>query len=78
MVAVIAVIIFKGCYLKNQDQLISTSKQRSFISQMEWAPFKCLFWNTNDSIANLTMSLTRGVSLREHLLIKYVKGATKL
>ena len=37
--------------------------QRSFISQMECAPFKCLFWNINDSIANLTISFTSGVSL---------------
>ena len=29
-----------------------------FISEMEWAPFKCLPWNINDSIANLTSKLT--------------------
>ena len=31
--------------------------QGSFIFQMEWAPFKRLFWSTNDSIVNLTISL---------------------
>ena len=37
--------------------------QGSFISNMEWAPFKSLFWNANDSIAKLTISFASGVSL---------------
>ena len=37
--------------------------QGSFTSLMEWVQFKGLFWNTNDSIANLTISFTSGVSL---------------
>ena len=28
-------------------------KQKSFISEIEWAPFKGLFWNANDSIVKL-------------------------
>ena len=30
---------------------------------MEWAPFKCLFWNANDSIIKLTVPITSGVPL---------------
>ena len=30
---------------------------------MEWAPFKCLFWNLNDSIVKLMVSISSGVSL---------------
>ena len=40
-------------------------KQERFISQMEWAPFKSLPWNTNDAIANLTISFISSVSLRD-------------
>ena len=36
--------------------------QGSFISKMEWAPFKCLFCTANDSIAKLMVSITSGVS----------------
>ena len=32
---------------------------------MEWVSFKSPFWNTNDSIAKLTISTTCGVSLWE-------------
>ena len=46
--------------------------QGSFMSQMEWAPFQRLFWNTNDSVANLMISFTSGVSVRQTLLLKYV------
>ena len=28
-----------------------------FIFEIKWAPFKCLFWNANDSIVNLMVSL---------------------
>ena len=45
--------------------------QGSFIHQMEWAPSKNLFWNTNDSIANLAMSFTSGVSLRDRNMLIY-------
>ena len=31
--------------------------QRSFISEMEQAPFDRLFWNTNDCIAKLTIAI---------------------
>ena len=41
--------------------------QGSFISEMEWAPFKSLFWNTNYSMAKLTISITKGVSFWERL-----------
>ena len=37
--------------------------QGSFISKMEWAPYKSLFWNPNDSITKSTISFTSGVSL---------------
>ena len=37
--------------------------QENFISQMEWAPFKSLLWNTNDSIASALISFAMGVSL---------------
>ena len=37
--------------------------QGSFLSQMEWAPFKSLFWKTNDSVANLMISFRSGISL---------------
>ena len=29
------------------------SLQRSFISEMEGAPFKCLFWNASDTVVKL-------------------------
>ena len=29
---------------------ILTAKQGDFISEIEWAPFTCLFFNANDSI----------------------------
>ena len=35
---------------------------KSFKSEMEWAPFKGLFWNTNDSVVKLMLSITNGVS----------------
>ena len=28
-----------------------------FTFEIKWAPFKCLFWNANDSIVNLMVSL---------------------
>ena len=31
--------------------------QGSFTSEMEWSPFKCLFWNANDLIVKLVVSL---------------------
>ena len=37
--------------------------QGSVISQIEWASFKSLFWKTNDSITNLTISFTSNLSL---------------
>lgn len=38
-------------------------KQRSFKSEMESAPYKCLFRKANDSIVKLMFSITSGVSL---------------
>ena len=43
--------------------LIHALYQGIFISQMKWAPFKNLFWNTNESVANLIFLLQAGVSL---------------
>ena len=43
---------------------IKAFEQWSFISEMKWGPFKCQFWNTNGSIANLKVSIASGVSLR--------------
>ena len=37
--------------------------QGTFISELEWAPFKYLFWNANDSIVKLIVSITSGASL---------------
>ena len=36
-------------------------EQESFISEIEWVPFKSLLWKTNDSIASVTISFTSGV-----------------
>ena len=44
--------------------------QESFISQMEWTPFNSLFWNTNDSIANLTILLQMAFLFETDLVIK--------
>ena len=54
---------FYGFLKSTYSQIFSWYKQRSFISHMEWAPFKSLYWKTNDSVANLTISFTSGVSL---------------
>ena len=37
--------------------------QGSFISEIVWAPFKCILWNANDSIIKLMVSITRNISL---------------
>ena len=39
------------------ENLKAVIDQGNFIFQMEWAPFKRLFWNTNDSTVNLKISL---------------------
>ena len=54
-------------------------EQKSFISEIEWVPFRSLLWKTNDSIASVTISFTSGVSLwdqemRQTLLLKYVNS----
>ena len=49
------------------------SHQGSFTSVMEWAPFKCLFWNVYDSVVKLMVSITSGISGYTDLVIKYVK-----
>ena len=36
---------------------IDLSNLGVFIFEIKWAPFKCLFWNANDSIVNLMVSL---------------------
>ena len=33
----------------------NSPSQRSFISKMEWEPFKSLFWKGNGSIVKLTL-----------------------
>ena len=38
-------------------------KQRSFKSEMESVPYKCLLRKANDSIVKLMFSITSGVSL---------------
>ena len=38
-------------------------EQGHFISEMEWAPFKCLFWNVNYSVVKLMVFITSSVSL---------------
>ena len=35
-------------------------KQGNSMSEMEWASFKCLFWNANDSVLKLIVSVTSG------------------
>ena len=40
-----------------------TTKKKVFLSDVEWAPFKCLFWNVNDSIVKLMVSITSGYFL---------------
>ena len=34
-----------------------------YISQMEWTPFKSLFWKTNGSVGKLMIFVTSGLSL---------------
>ena len=46
-------------------------EQRRFTSEMEWAPFKCLFWNVNDSVLKVMVSVTSGVL--QAFLLNYVK-----
>ena len=41
----------------------SSFYQGRFISEMEWASFKCLFWNANGSVVKLMISVTSEVSL---------------
>ena len=33
------------------------------MSEMEWAPIKCLFWNANDPVGKSMVSIISGVSL---------------
>ena len=44
-------------------KLYAIYKRGRFISKMERAPFKCLFWKANDSIVKLTVSITGSGSL---------------
>ena len=51
----------QGLLDTNQNEIIlnkSCTDQVSVISQMEWVPFKSLFWNTT---ANLMISFTSSV-----------------
>ena len=43
------------------------SDQRSYISNMELALFKCLFWKANDSFVKLMISISSGVYLQDGL-----------
>ena len=49
---------------------VNSLDQGSFISQIEWAPFKSLFWNTNDSIVNLLFLLQAAFLCETELVIK--------
>ena len=35
--------------------------QESFIFEIELVPFKCLFWNSNDSVLKLMISTTSDI-----------------
>ena len=50
-----------GNILEALNNLISL---RRFMSEVKWAPFNCLFWNANDSVVKLMVSITSDVSLR--------------
>ena len=41
--------------------------------KMEWAPFKCIFWNGNGSILKLMISSKRSFFVTQALLQKYAK-----
>ena len=49
---------------------VNSLDQGSSISQIEWAPFKSLFWNTNDSIVNLRFLLQAAFLCETELVIK--------
>ena len=49
--------------LKDWSDLPTSDEQGSFISEMEWAPFKCLLWNDNILTVKLMISITSGASL---------------
>ena len=38
--------------------------------QMDWEPFKCLFWNANESTVKLIVSITSGATLWYRPIIK--------
>ena len=50
-----------GNILETLNNLISL---RRFMSEVKWAPFNCLFWNANDSVVKLMVSIKSDVSLR--------------
>ena len=49
-------------YTKSQKKPFF-SDQRSYISNMELALFKCLFWKANDSFVKLMISISSGLYL---------------
>ena len=66
---------FCSLFLRSSKAFIVPLKikmeQRRFTSEMEWAPFKCLFWNVNDSVLKVMVSVTSGVL--QAFLLNYVK-----
>ena len=56
--------------LKDWSDLPTSHEQGSFISKMEWAPFKCLLWNDNILTVKLMVSVTIGVFCDIGLVIK--------
>ena len=42
----------------------------SFISEIKWAPLKCLFWNANDWTVKFMVSITSDISLCYRLCYK--------
>ena len=44
-------------------EFFSKCDQGSFISEMEWAPFKYIFWNPKDSVVDSAIPITSDVSL---------------
>ena len=66
----------RNLQLKNDmiDRYFVEFFQRRFVSEMEWALFKNLFWNINDPIVKLIISTASGTFfVRSALLLKYVK-----
>ena len=58
--------LLKGTYRIDKKQCLlnfRTTSEEEGECHMEWAPFKCLVLNANDSIVKLMVSIASGVSL---------------